>query len=151
MSELKVVKRLKEIQQRVVELSKKQVVVGVIDNSVREDGLTNADLLAIHEFGSVTQGIPERPVLRTAIANNKQAISNALSKKVAECLRGDLSADDAYNHVGIIAKNAVLDTFDSNNFAPNKLNTIKRKGSSKPLIDTGALRASINFEVRNRE
>lgn len=151
MSELNVVKRLKEIQQRIIELSKKQIVVGVIDSSTREDGLTNADLLAIHEFGSVKQGIPERPVMRTTIANNKQVISDALSKKVAECLKGDLSADEAYSHVGIVAKNAVLDTFNSNHFAPNKLNTIKRKGSSKQLIDTGALRASINFEVRNRE
>lgn len=164
MAELNVVKRLREIQKRMTELSQKQVVVGAIDSSTREDGLTNADLLAIHEFGAIIKHpssdpeeedgatiIPERPVMRTTLTNNKQMISSALSKKVSECLRGDLSVNDAYSHVGIVVKNAVLDTFDSNNFEPNKKATEKRKKSTKVLIDTGALRASINYEVRDRE
>ncbi|WP_252715295.1 hypothetical protein [Acinetobacter junii] len=32
-------------------------------------------------------------------------------------------------------------------FAPLKAKTIKRKGSSKPLIDTGQLRQSITYKV----
>ena len=32
-------------------------------------------------------------------------------------------------------------------FAPNKPSTVKRKGSSKPLINTGALRSSISVAV----
>jgi hypothetical protein len=32
-------------------------------------------------------------------------------------------------------------------FAPLKAKTIKRKGSSKPLIDTGQLRQSITYRV----
>jgi len=95
--------------------------------------------------------IPERPVLRTTLANNKQAIGNVLSQSVAECLRGNLSVDDAYDITGKFIRVAVLDTFESNNFTPNDPKTIKRKGSSKALIDTGALRGSINYEVRNRE
>lgn len=164
MAELNVVKRLREIQKRITELSQKQVVVGAIGGGDRGDGLTNADLLAIHEFGAIIKHpssdpndeddetiIPERPVLRVTLGNNKQVISSTLSKKVADCLRGDLSIDEAYSHVGIVVKNAVLDTFDSNNFTPNDPKTIKQKGSSKVLIDTGALRASINYEVRNSE
>ena len=150
MTELNVVKRLKEIQRRMTELSKKQVVVGAIDGSSR-DGMTNADLLAIHEFGSKRNNIPERPVLRTTLANNVNGIEKALSKKVADCLKGDLSVDEAYSHVGIFVKNEVLNTFDKNSFEPNKQKTVDRKKSSKPLIDTGTLRASINYEVRNRE
>lgn len=151
MAELNVVKRLREIQRKVEELSQKQVVVGAISGEVREDGVTNADLLVINELGSVIKGIPERPVLRVTIANNHSVIKSVLSKKVAECLGDQLSVDEAYSHVGIVVKNAVLDTFDSNNFTPNDPKTIKQKGSSKPLIDEGKLRASINYEVRNRE
>lgn len=151
MTELNVVKRLREIQRKIEELSKKQVVVGAIDSSTREDGLTNADLLAIHEFGSRRNNIPERPVLRSTLTNSKDIIGNALSKKVAECLSGGLDVDDAYSHVGIFVRSEVLKTFDKNDFTPNDPKTIARKGSSKPLIDTGALRASISYEVRNRE
>lgn len=191
MSQLNVVKRLKEIQKKIEELSSKQTVVGAIGGEVREDGLTNADLLAIHEFGAIInhpggtsygyrterdakngksrflasgQGfmvtgktgahqiiIPERPVLRTTISNNKQAIINALSQGISECLRGNLSVDEAYNQVGAVVKNAVLDNFDSSGLKPNKQSTIRKKKSSKVLRDTGALRASISYEVRNRE
>ena len=151
MSELNVVKRLREIKRRMEGLSKKEAVIGVIDNSVREDGLTNVDLLAIHEFGSVNQGIPERPVMRSTSSESAGDVKSLLSKKIAECLRGDLSVDGVYSHMGIFMKNKIIDTFDKNDFTPIKSQTAKRKGSSKALIDTGALRASINYEVRNRE
>lgn len=184
MTELNVVKRLKEIQRKIEELASKEVVIGPAGSN--EDGTTYADLLAIHEFGAIidhpggtrySKGgngnvrfmknsfmgpvsgvtgshkivIPERPVLRVTIANNKQAISNMLSKAISDCLRGNLSVNGVYDRSGIFVKNAVLDAFDSNELKPNSKATIRKKKSSKPLIDTGALRASINYEVRNRE
>lgn len=36
---------------------------------------------------------------------------------------------------------------DKNLLVPNAPSTIRRKGHDKPLIDTGKLKASINFEV----
>ena len=38
-------------------------------------------------------------------------------------------------------------TFTTGSFTPNKPATIKRKGSSRPLIDTGHLRQSITSKV----
>jgi len=151
MSELNIVKRLKEIQRKINELSKKQVVVGAIGGGAREDGLTNAELLAIHEFGSAKKGIPERPVMRTSFKKGEAGAKTLLSQGVSECLKGNISTDQAYERAGLFLRNTVVETFVENDFTPNDPKTIKRKKSSKPLIDTGALRASISYEVRNRE
>lgn len=191
MAELNVVKRLREIQRKIEELSQKQVVAGVIDDSTHEDRLSNADLLAIHEFGAIIdhpggtsygyrterqakqgkvrflgkgQGymelgktgahkiiIPERPVMRIALANNKQVIRNMLSRGVAECLRGNSSVDDVYNHVGNYLRKEIQDTFGSSELEPLSKETVNKKGSNEPLVDRGKLAASINYEVRNRE
>ncbi|WP_342386823.1 hypothetical protein WMO13_06550 [Ignatzschineria larvae DSM 13226] len=179
------------IQKRIEELSNKQVVVGAIDGGVRENGMTNAELLAIHEFGAVIshpggtsygyrterqakqgkvrflgkgQGymelgktgahtivIPERPLMRTSLKKAKKGAQKLLSKSVAECLNGDISADQAYEEVGRFLKTTVVNTFIENDFAPLSSATIKRKKSSGTLIDEGKLRNSINYEVRDRE
>lgn len=35
-------------------------------------------------------------------------------------------------------------------FVPNSPETIKRKGSDKPLIDTGRMRQSINYVIQEK-
>ena len=49
---------------------------------------------------------------------------------------------------GTIAANAAKRKFGSAELAPNAPSTIARKGSDKPLIDTGSLRRSIVAVVR---
>lgn len=151
MSKLKVVERLKLIQKRIEELASKQVVVGALSDTRSDIEMTNAELLATHEFGNAKQGIPERPVMRTALSKGKDDAQKLLSKSVSECLNGDISAEMVYEKVGMMLRNVVVETFNENDFVPNSPQTIKEKGSSKPLIDTGALRGSINYEVRERE
>ncbi|MBY6921870.1 hypothetical protein HYH30_19035, partial [Clostridium botulinum] len=42
-------------------------------------------------------------------------------------------------------------TNPSNNWAENSAETIKRKDSDKPLIDTGELRKSITYVIKGGE
>ena len=55
-----------------------------------------------------------------------------------------------YEKIGIIIVNDIKTTMVTGNFTPLKSSTIKAKGSTKPLIDTGELRNSISYEVRNK-
>ncbi len=51
--------------------------------------------------------------------------------------------------VGVLAKGAVQRSMrDSNSYAANAPSTIARKGSARPLIDTGNLIRSVDFEVK---
>lgn len=62
---IKIVKDgLAKLQNRLKELTKDKVFVGVPDGGGRDDGkMTNAQLAYIHENGSPARGIPARPFL----------------------------------------------------------------------------------------
>lgn len=118
-----------------------------------QSDVTNAELLFIHTKGSPLKHIPARPVIEPAIeaAGNKEIIARELSGMLKAELDGDHEkAVKGAKRTALAGQNAARKWFtDSrNNWAPNTPGTIKRKGSDKPLIDTGALRASIVGIVR---
>ena len=115
--------------------------------------VTNAELLFIHTNGSPVNHIPARPVLQPAITadGNKQKISNEISKSIKSTLAGDKEgAENNMLRAALAGQNVARLWFTDgrNGWAPNKPRTIKAKGSDRPLIDTGALRASIVGVVR---
>lgn len=115
--------------------------------------VNNAQLMYIHSKGSPVNHIPARPVIEPAImaSPNKEAIAFQLSKATQASLEGKpgqvLSRLAKAGMAGSNASKAWF-TDSRNNWAPNKPATIRAKGSSKPLIDTGALRASITYVVK---
>ena len=113
-----------------------------------QSDVTNAELLFIHTKGSPLRRIPARPVLEPAIEaeGNKQAIASELAGSVKASLAGDKEGSvKKMKRAALAGQNAARGWFtDSrNHWAPNAPGTIKRKGSDRPLIDTGALRAAI--------
>ena len=154
MSEPNIVKRLKEVMKRAVKVNRTMLVVSIPSDQNKRDageGITNAELGIIHEFGVTGKGIPERSFMRSTLSEESKNLNKLSGIKIAECLRGDISAHDAYAVVGDYLQGKIVDKIDSGEFEENNPETIKRKGSSKPLIDEGELRASIKYEVRARE
>ena len=45
-------------------------------------------------------------------------------------------------------KGIVQKTIKEGSFVPNAPSTIRKKGSDKPLIDTGRLRQSVNYHIK---
>jgi hypothetical protein len=141
--------------------------------SAKED-VTNAELLFIHTKGSPARHIPARPVLEPAIEaqGNKEPIARELAASVKAALDGDAAGRLKYmRRAAMAGQNAARSWFtDSRNgWAPLAESTIQGrlrrmspglrkkaeaavaagKGGDvfKPLIDTGALRASIQGVV----
>jgi hypothetical protein len=113
-----------------------------------DNDVTNAELLFIHTKGSQMKGIPPRPVIEPAIEapDNKKIISRELAGAAKAAGQGDQKGMmKGLKRAAMAGQNASRKWFtdDRNHWAPNKPETIARKGSDKPLIDTGALRASI--------
>lgn len=130
-----------------------EVLVGIPqENSAREEGpLTNAELMYLHTNGSPVKHIPARPVIEPALAEPETAIRirQYLIQGMRAATTGNIKAARAcYEKAGLIGANAAKKYFTSGNLAPNSPLTIKMKGSSRPLIDTGALRQSITYVVR---
>ncbi|WP_169753515.1 hypothetical protein [Campylobacter mucosalis] len=128
---------------------RQKICVGILakTNKPRE-GINLATLAAIHELGSVKNGIAQRSFLKEPLLNQKNQITNAINANLAKFLKGKISEDVFLGRVGEvavdIAQSAIEDGKISLALSPK---TIKRKGSSRPLIDTGLLKNSIAWEL----
>lgn len=127
------------------------VKVGVLTGvraSASGKGLANVELAAIHEFGAPRAGIPSRPFLRSTFDAKKAEWNSLMARLVAKVVAGHLSVVDALELVGQRAAGDVRNRITAGgNFVPNKPATIRRKGSSKPLIDSARLLQSISHQV----
>lgn len=125
------------------------VVVGVTAKTNGRNGeFSNAELAAIHEFGNPARNIPERSFLRKPLINNAAAIANLAKNAVGKFIAGQITAEAALGALGEEAKNISKVAITEGITPALKPVTIKRKKSSKSLIDTGQLLNSITYEVR---
>ena len=114
-------------------------------------GVTNIQLLYIHSQGSPVNGIPARPTVEPAIQANRAMLATMLRGSLAMAFTGNIAgARAAKARAGQMAANLVKARFGSGSLAPLKPATIKAKGSSAPLIDTGQLRNSITYVIRKK-
>ena len=109
-----------------------------------------ATLLALHVLGAPSRGIPQRDPLRPPLIANAQRYSDLLALGLKNALSDGTDPKLVYEKIGIVATNDVKDYFITGNFKALSEKTIKAKGSSKPLIDSGEMRNSISYEVRNK-
>ncbi len=129
------------------------VKVGILaGQNTRDDTATNAAIGAVHEFGSFTKNIPARSWLRMPIQAKKKEIQadilNARKRIGEELLDG--SSLELYNILGLSAEKAIQGAFETNGYGKWKANspsTVKQKGSSSTLIDTGQLRGAVLSKV----
>lgn len=135
-------------------LRKKEVYVGIPDATTGRGGeISNAALMFIHSRGSPKHNIPARPVIEPALAQPEaqQRIGIHLQAAAKHALNGDVGGAMAeMEDAGMVGESVARDYFLSGNLAPNKPETVRRKGSDTPLIDTGILRGAITHVVRDK-
>ena len=124
--------------QMLAELADKEVRIGFQHGEAAEDDGTDiCDIAAWNELG--TEHIPSRPFLRKSVDENEGKINQFLQAEVRSLASGK-TAEALLNEIGNFQKSLV----------PNAESTIRRKGSSKPLIDTGRMRQSVNYVVKRK-
>ncbi|MCR8981642.1 hypothetical protein [Brevibacillus laterosporus] len=103
----------------------------------------------IQTYGSPLWSSPPRPVIEPAIEHNKEALANQL-RKVSEIALDGGDTEPELHKVGLMGQNFVRGWFTNpeNGWAPNSPITEERKGSDKPLINTGELRKAITYVVK---
>ena len=106
------------------------------------DNFNLASLAAVLEFGN--ERIPSRPFLRQTLAENQEKYT-ALFVKLFE---SGISIEKIYEQIALIAQGDVQQNIANGKWTANAPSTIKRKKSSKPLIDTGKLRQSVKGIVK---
>lgn len=116
--------------------------VGIPANATYPDGTSVALVAAAQEFG--TRSIPARSFMRRTVAEHQGEWPDALAK----CLKvTDMNAAAALALMGEGIKGQVQQTITEVNAPPLKPATVRRKGFSKPLVDTGQMLRSITATV----
>lgn len=129
----------------------KVVKVGVpVSSGEEENGIPIVLVAAVHEFGSPKNNIPERSFIRSAVNENKDAYTRMNRISLAGMLKGVVTIETALGRLGELAKGHMQQKIRKGNFAPLQPATIKAKGSSAPLIDTGNLIQSITYEIGSK-
>ncbi len=130
---------------------KPTVDVGVLaEEDSRDDAFGNVQLGTVHEFGSGNGHIPERSWLRATIEENRERYRALERKLAAAVLRGKLAPETALGRLGAKIVGDIQTRIAAGIDPELEESTKERKGSDKPLIDTGQLRQSITWEVRNK-
>jgi len=135
------------IQREIKAARRGRVKVGVLGEQADEQYEDGADLIDIaiyNEFG--TRGTPARPFVRGAFDLRKDAIARTQERLWGLVLRGKLTARRALGLLGEQHQAQIQDYMTALDQPPNAPETIARKGSSNPLIDTGRLRGSIRWD-----
>jgi phage gpG-like protein len=130
---------------------KHQVQVGIFGKkSGRKKGeVTNAELGAIHEWGSFSRNIPPRSFLKMPISTKSEMIMKEATAGTKNLI-GTGKIVLLLKRLGHACENVIEQAFDTSGFDSwdaNKPETIRRKGSDSPLIDTGQLRRAIASRV----
>lgn len=108
--------------------------------------LTIGELAAIHEFGL---GVPQRSFIADYVDESIADIKNTIGKISKKIIRLEMDPSLALDVLGMYIEGQIKARIAKGIDPPNAPSTIARKGSSKPLIDTGQLRSSITYEVEN--
>ena len=150
---MKLLKDDKREQKRIEKLLRKtaktlHVAVGILQDERVEDGFSVLDLAVVHEYGSKDGRIPQRSFMRStcdAERNDHLRLISALQGKIVD---GALKVRQALTQLGEVVSKDMVQTINRGIAPELKPATIRRKGSSKALIDTGRLKGSITHEVR---
>ncbi|KRK40801.1 hypothetical protein [Loigolactobacillus bifermentans] len=120
---------------RLKEIDGKKVTAGLFGGFAQKKAMWQ-------EYGT-SRGIPSRPFLRNTLYQKSASWSAFVGPKIVALLEGG-----GANFMPELGKKMVDDihaTIDGGGFAPLAPATIQRKGSSKPLVDTGGMYGAVSF------
>jgi hypothetical protein len=94
-----------------------------------------------------TVHIPRRPFITVAMFKGRGQIRNDMRKIAKSVVEGKAMLPVQMEKLGLKGAGLIQDQISSNMPPPNKPSTIRQKGSSGTLIDTGRMRQSVTHEV----
>lgn len=133
----------KAIDEKLKKLASQQIVVGVWKEEVSEYAVYN-------EYG--TAYIPARPFFRTATSfdESRNIIANYTRQAIESLISGQLTVEQVQGKIGLYLKGRVINSVRNGGWTMNSQSTIAIKGNKPPLVDSGDLISSIEWEVKDK-
>lgn len=139
----------KQFENMLKDLSKLEVRVGFQAGQAAEDN--GADVCAVAAWNELgTEHMPSRPFMRQSVDNHESEIDAFIQSLKSYMFSGNATAEEILRRIGVFQKGLIQEEIRNGSFAPNAPSTIKKKGSSHPLIDTGTMRQSVNFVITEK-
>lgn len=118
--------------------------VGFLSGATYPDGTSVGLVAFINEFGAPSRGQPPRPAFRNMIAKKQKEWAPAIAGLLKA---NDYDAERVLDITGDVIAGQLRESISSITTPPLAPATIKRKGSSKPWIESGHLLASVSHEI----
>ena len=118
--------------------------VGFLEGATYPDGTSVAMVAAIQNFGAPAKGIPPRPFFSNMIAAKSPGWADALGNLLRN---NGMDARKALQMAGEGIAGQLRQSIVDTNAPPLAASTVARKGFDTPLVDTGHMLASVDYEV----
>lgn len=126
-----------------------EVAVGIFEGSRNAEGESIAEYATYNEFG--TSKIPARPFMALSVDRNKPAIAKDLDSGMERITSGASTVHKELNRIGAKHASRVQATITGPDIPPPLSPiTVARKGSTKTLVDTGAMTNAVTWELRTK-
>ena len=145
-----------ELEKALKKLPIYRIEIGVISEKSRRKeakGVTNAELMFIHENGSPLHNIPSRPVLEMTIDHtNKEWLPTVFDKITTKYLDSNFDENVVEKELKILCNEMEKYAQDiiylnDGRLEPNSPAVARKKKGNHPLFDTGQLARSITCRV----
>jgi len=154
--------RVPDLKKALKALAKSQVLVGIpassSDNAREDEPITNSELGFIHEFGAPEANIPARPFLVPGVKASWEKANKLLASGAKKVLQLNpnpaATVTRTLEAAGLLAQGKVVQEIDDGIPPMLKAATLaarRRRGftGTKPLIETGQLKQSITYVVKD--
>lgn len=140
----------KAIMRELARAKLQEVVVGILQGSTDEEGTSIAEYASYNEFG--TEDIPARPFMAMSFDENVPEISNDFKNQTQRMVEGKVTAKVALTIIGQKHAQRVQNTIANRNILPALApsTVAAKKGSTKTLVDDGAMVNAVQISVRGR-
>lgn len=147
---------------RLVRLPQPHVAVGIqgedATKTIKDENgeILQVVLAGVHEFGREDGSIPERSYIRATVDANRSKYRQLQKRLIGLVVEGKLTPERALKIIGERVVADMRRTMDAG-LKPDLAESTKKRrrtgdgpGGYKPLIDTGQLKNSITYAVRER-
>jgi hypothetical protein len=143
------------VMQFLDELLKRELFVGIPENSPRDDSeLSNAEIAYILETGDPASNLPPRPFMTNGMAKAESSMTELLTEAAFAAVQGRRSeARRLMEQAGEVGRDAIRSEILTGDYAPLAPATVadrraRGNASEKPLFDTGQMYDAVTYQIK---
>ena len=141
----------KKIKAQILIAQSLEVAVGILEGEKNpEDGASIAEYATYNEFG--TEHIPSRPFMAMSFEENVAEIGKDFDQQGWRMEQGKITARQALTVIGMKHAARIQNVITGRNITPKLADSTiaAKKGSTKTLVDTGAMTNAVQISIRDR-